>query len=320
MPRQALSGAELVTLAGSRPMLPMALGGSWYATDAGDADRIGAMEAAFEAGIRHFDTGAGYAKGHSEELLGQFLAGKRDELFIASKAHSDDLTPDAMLRQVEGSLRRLRVDVIDLYYIHWPRAGRDMRGPMEGLEQARRQGKIRAAGVSNFTVAQMQQVEEAGTIDAHQLGHNLLWRFAEQDVIPYCARQGITVVAYSALAHGILTGKFGPQAHLDASDQRHTILPFRPDVWPAVHAGVERLKALAAANGLPLAALAIRWLLAQPHINSVVVGARDRAQSQANAAILDDGVSPAVLHEATKISDEVASHIPDVGNLFDYYP
>ena len=110
------------------------------------------------------------------------------------------------------------------------------------------------------------------------------------------------------------------QAHLDAGDQRHTILPFRPDVWPAVHAGVERLKALAAANGLPLAALAIRWLLAQPHINSVVVGARDRAQSQANAAILDDGVSPAVLHEATKISDEAASHIPDVGNLFDYYP
>ena len=195
-----------------------------------------------------------------------------------------------------------------------------MRPTMEGLETARRQGKIAAIGVSNFNVAQMQQVAEIGTIKAHQLGYNLLWRYAEQDVIPYCAANDIAVVAYSALAHGILTGKFGEDPGLAPGDQRHTILPFRSDIWPHVYAGVEKLKQLAAELRLPLPALAVRWILARPGISSVVVGARNREQSAANVDILAPAIPSWAIDRMTEISDVIAAHIPDVGNLFNHYP
>ena len=174
------SGLRPAPLANSPlPLLPMAQGGSWYAKDVSDADLLSTLEAAYRSGIRHFDTAAGYGNGRSETLLGRFLEGKRESVFLASKSHTDDLTAAASLAEVEGSLRRLAVEFIDLYYIHWPRAGRDMRPVMEGLEAARAQGKIGAVGVSNFSVAQMEQVSEVGRIDVHQLGYNLLWRYAE---------------------------------------------------------------------------------------------------------------------------------------------
>jgi len=302
------------------PLLPMALGGSWYARDADVDSLLAAMDAAYAAGIRHFDTAAGYGAGRSEELLGRFLTGKRDSVFLASKAHTDELTPEAIVAEVEGSLKRLAVDAVDLYYIHWPRAGRDMRPLMEGLERLRASGKVSAVGVSNFTVQQMQQVAEAGRIDAHQLGYNLLWRYAEDTVIPYCQRNGIAVIAYSALAHGILTGKFGRDLQLQPSDQRHTILPFRAEIWPHVYAGVEQLKQLATEQGLPLSTLAVRWILSRPGIDTVVVGARNRQQSEENVAALVPTIAPGVFNLMTVISDEIADHVPDVGNLFNHYP
>ncbi len=301
-------------------LLPMAQGGSWYATDADDAALAGAMATAYDGGLRHFDTAAGYGGGRSETLLGRFLVGKRDTVLLASKANPPELTAAAMIGMVEQSLGRLGTDFIDLYYIHWPRAGRDMRPVMEGLEQARRGGKIGAIGVSNFSVAQMTQVAEVAPIAVHQLGYNLIWRYRDDDVIPYCRERGIAVVAYSALAHGILTGKYGPTPDIAPGDQRHTILPFRSDIWPHVHAGVEKLKQVAGELGLPLATLAVRWILDRPGIGSVVVGARNRDQASANVAAL----TPAIPHEAyaamTAISDAITAHVPDAGNLFNHYP
>jgi aryl-alcohol dehydrogenase-like predicted oxidoreductase len=307
-----------------KPQLPLGLGGSWFvpysAPGDEDAALLDAIAACYEAGLRHFDTGAGYGNGHSEELYGRFLKGRRGEVFLASKADPAETTAAAMLAEVDGSLRRLKTDFIDLYYIHWPRSGRDMRPAMEGLERARRQGKIGAVGVSNFSVEQMQQVAEVGTIEAHQLGYNLLWRYAEADVIPYCRAHGIVVVAYSALAHGILTGKFGPKPVLAGRDQRNTILPFRSDIWPHVYAGVEQLKAIAAELDRPLMHLAIRWILAQPGITLALIGARNRAQAEANSAALAGDLPPDVLMRMTTISDEITRHVPNEGNLFNHHP
>ncbi|HEY9013151.1 MAG TPA: aldo/keto reductase [Devosia sp.] len=299
---------------------PLAFGGSWYmpyalASDE-DIDRLAAMQAAFDGGIRHFDTGAGYGKGHSEELYRQFLKGRRDDLFIASKADPAESTAAAMYAQVEGSRKRLGVDCIDLYYIHWPRTGRDMRPVMEGLERARAEGKIGAVGVSNFSVAEMAQVAEVGTIDAHQLGYNLLWRYAEDDVIPYCVANGIKVIAYSALAHGILTGKFGRNPGLREGDQRNSVLPFRADVWPHVYEGVEELKAVAAEAGRPLGQLAIRWTMARPGIDMVLIGGRNAAQLHEVTPALEGTISEATLDRMTATSDRIVTHIPDAGNLF----
>src|SRR5215218_2859367 len=177
-----------------KPLNRLVLGGTLFGPDqyvGSRADDLRAvMEAALRHGINHFDTAAGYGDGASERLIGQFLAGRRDQVFVASKADVGDMTAAAMLEQVNQSLARLHTDYIELYYIHWPRKGYDLRPVMEGLETARQQGKIKAIGVSNFNVGQMAQVAEVGTINAHQLGYSLLWRFDEADVIPYCQANG----------------------------------------------------------------------------------------------------------------------------------
>ena len=307
-----------------KPQLPLGLGGSWFVpySAASDEDTalLDAIAACYEAGLRHFDTGAGYGNGHSEELYGRFLKGRRDDVFLASKADPSETSAKAMLAEVDGSLRRLQTDFIDLYYIHWPRSGRDMRPAMEGLETARRQGKIGAVGVSNFSVAQMREVGEVGKVEAHQLGYNLLWRYAEAEVIPYCRNNGIAIVSYSSLAHGILTGKFAEKPELTASDQRNRILPFRADIWPHVHAGVEQLKAIAAELDRPLMHLAIRWILAQRGITLALIGARNRVQANANTAALTGDISPEIFARMTAISDGIVKHVPDEGNLFNHHP
>ena len=193
---------------------------------------------------------------------------------------------------------------------------------MDGLEAARADRARSAPSASAISRSRRcVRSRRSGTIDVHQLGYNLLWRYAERDAHPATAwTHGIAVIAYSALAHGILTGKFGARPNLAPGDQRHTILPFRADIWPHVHAGVEKLKALAADLGLPLRTLAIRWILDRPGIDGVVVGARNRDQSAANVAALAPAIPPAAFAAMTAISDDIAAHVPDVGNLFNHYP
>jgi len=148
----------------------------------------------------------------------------------------------------------------------------------------------------------------------------LLWRHRESDVIPYGRERGIATVAYSALAHGILAGKYERDPKLAPGDQRHTILPFRADLWPDVYAAVEDLKAVAVTAGWPVATLSVQWLLAQADVDSVVIGARNRAQGAANAQILRASIPEAVLAQVTEIGDRISARIPDAGNLFDHYP
>jgi len=285
-----------------------------------DADSISAMQAALDLGVNHFDTASAYGHGRSEEVVGQFLPGRRDRVFLASKFFPGELTADYVNRQLEASLERLQTDAVDLYYIHWPSSGKDLRPVMQALEDARAEGKLRAIGVSNFSVEQMEQVAEVGAINAHQLCYNLFWRFPERDVIPYCQEHDIAVVTYSSIAQGILTGKFPREPQFREGDQRGKTVYFDAEVWPHVYAGVEELKTLAAESGRSLTHLAIRWVLEQPGIASELVGARNATQMQDNAAALDGHIAGSVFERMSSISEEVMSHIPDVGNIFRFYP
>ena len=307
--------------------LPLGLGGTtfspnqWSGQD--DANLLAGMEASLAHGITHFDTGAGYGNGYSERLIGRFMTAdpsRRERMFLASKASSDEMTAQTMLDAINGSRARLQTDVIDLYYIHWPRTGKDMRPWMEGLETARQRGLIRAVGVSNFSVEQMEQIAQVGKIDAHQMDYSLLWRFPERDLLPYCAAHGIAVVTYSSLAHGILTGKFARQTNFSEGDQRRDILLFRDDVWSEVYEVVEALKSAAEHSGRSLLHLAIRWLLHQPAVTSVLVSARNADQATFNAQSLDGSIPDSVFDELTAISDRAVHVIPDEGNPYDYHP
>jgi myo-inositol catabolism protein IolS len=301
---------------------PLALGGTVFG-DQSDAGWLAVMQAALPSGINHLDTASGYGNGRSESLIGQFLAaepGRQEAIFLASKASPKELTAQAMLDQVDQSLARLQTDVIDLYYIHWPRQGQDLRPWMEGLERARRQRKIRAVGVSNFAVEQMAQVATVGQIDAHQICYNLFWRFAERDVIPYCRAHQIAITTYSSVAQGVLTGKFPRHPQLGADDKRPNTVLFDANVWPHVYKGVEQLKGLAQEAKRSLNHLAIRWVLQQPGIDTAVVGARTPAQVQDNALALNGELLTTLFAQLTAISDEVMPHIPDTGNQYRYYP
>ena len=306
---------------------PLGMGGSFYGIEEWNAqeisDLLAAMELALEKGITHIDTAAGYGGGRSERLIGRFLAedsNRREKIFLASKANINEITAQSMIAEIDASRDRLQTDVIDLYYIHWPRTGKDLRPLMEGLETAREQGKIRAIGVSNFSVEQMGQISEAGHIDAHQLGYNLLWRFDEDDIIPYCVEHQIAVVVYSALAHGILAGKYDRQLEFAPGDQRWRILLFREGVWKPVYALVEEFKAVAERVQRPLAHLALRWLLHQSSVTSVLVSAKNERQALANVEALQGEIPLTVFDELTTISDLARQVIPDEGNPFGYHP
>jgi aryl-alcohol dehydrogenase-like predicted oxidoreductase len=315
---------DLVKIAPVGKLLnPIALGGFVFGADPWKEQRSGLfemLEIALKKGINHFDTAAGYGSGQSEQLLGHFQQGRRDQVFLASKADLDEMSTRKMLEKVDQSLARLQTETIDLFYIHWPRQGKDLRPLMEGLELARQQGKILAIGVSNFSVEQMQQVAQVGRINAHQLGYNLFWRRAEQEVIPFCREHQIAVVTYSSIAQGILTGKFPRQLHFAPGDQRSEIIFFEGDVWPHVFSGVERFKLLAQKLERPLSHLAIRWVLHNKDINTAIVGARTADQVKSNLEALTGDISPDIFDEMTEISDTVIRHIPDTGNMYRYYP
>ena len=295
-----------------------AFGGSqWGGQD--DEDSRRAMEKAFELGISHFDTASGYGGGRSERVVGEFIRDKRDDIFLASK-QGVQKTKDKFAKAIHSSLERLGTDYIDLYYIHWPKTGIDFRPTMEALLEAKEKGIVGAIGVSNFSIEQMDQAREIGPIDAHQLCYNLLWRWDEQDIIPYCIRHNISIVTYSSIAQGILTGKFSRHPEFKDGDQRPNTTLFADDVWPVVHNGIEKTKTIAAESNQSLSHLAIRWVAEQKGIASILVGVRNAAQVADNAAAMGAEIDSAIFKRLTDISDDIHREIPDTGNIFDYHP
>lgn len=292
-------------------------GAQWGGQD--DAESLRAMERAFELGMTHFDTASGYGGGHSERVVGEFIRDKRDSIFLASKQGAN-AKKEKYAGSIRSSLERLGTDYVDLYYIHWPKSNIDLRPTMEALVEAQEEGLVGAIGVSNFSTEQMDQISEVGRIDAHQLCYNLLWRWDEADIIPYCVEHGISVVTYSSIAQGILTGKFPQQPEFREGDQRPQTTLFDPLVWPHVFAGVEEMKTVAEESGRSLTHLAIRWVAEQSAVTSVLVGVRNAAQVEENAQAMDGEIERTVFERLTAISDRVRDQIPDTGNIFRYYP
>ena len=305
----------MTTISGNpKPFSPLGLGCWQYDSSRWSAEQdqalIDTMDAALAHGMDHFDTATGYGDGASEKVVGRFLQGRRERVFVATKAGIQDENPQTMLESVKASLERLNTDYIDLYYIHWPRTDMDIRPAMEGLEQARAQGLVRAVGVSNFSAAQMELVSQVGKIDAHQIPHSLVWRAPENEVIPY-----------GVMGYGILTGKFGRKPYFQPEDDRsHRILFFEEPTWGAIYTAVEQMKAVAQEVRRPLQHLALRWSLAQPGIVCALAGANSPAQAVQNAAALEGEVPAWALDRLTAISDALKKDIPPEANPYRFEP
>ncbi|PXW60941.1 aryl-alcohol dehydrogenase-like predicted oxidoreductase [Grimontella sp. AG753] len=268
----------------------------WGAQD--DEESLSALEYAVERGVNWIDTAAVYGLGHAEEIVGRLLrrvpASRRPLVFTKgslvwdpiSRQISHSLAPDSLLREIDESLRRLRTETIDLYQIHWPAFPAD--GPDDGIEaalsvldRARRQGKIRAIGVSNFNVAQLKRAQAVTEIASLQPPYSALMREVESDILPFCEQTGVGVIAYSTLQSGLLSGAMTREriARLPDDDWRKTRSPdFREPRLTQNLALVETFRRIGDRHGLTPAAVAIAWVLRQPAISGAIVGARRPAQ------------------------------------------
>lgn len=250
-----------------------AIGGwMWGGTD--EAQSIATIRAAVDRGVTLIDTAPVYGFGRSEEIVGKALAegGLRHSVTIASKtgiAWQDgkpfrDSSPERLRREIEDSLRRLRTDVIDLYQVHWPDPATPIAETAGVLEDLRREGKIRAIGVSNYGPEQMEAFRAVAKLDAVQSPYNLFEREIEADVLPYAARTGLTVLSYGALCRGLLSGKMTMQRAFAGDDLRNVDPKFQGARFRQYLAAVERLEALARERfGKSVLALAVRWVLDQ---------------------------------------------------------
>jgi aryl-alcohol dehydrogenase-like predicted oxidoreductase len=250
-----------------------AIGGRmWGGTDEGEA--IATIRSAIDRGVTLIDTAPAYGFGRSEEIVGQALAegGLRDKVQIATKvglAWKDgkvfrDSRPARIRREIEDSLRRLRTDVIDVYQVHWPDLETRFAETARVMDDLRREGKIRAVGVSNYSPAQMEQFREVASLDVIQSPYNLFEREIEADVAPYAERTGLTLLSYGALCRGLLSGRMTLTTIFEGDDLRKTDPKFQTPRLLEYLAAVDALKALARERfGKSVLALAVRWVLDQ---------------------------------------------------------
>jgi aryl-alcohol dehydrogenase-like predicted oxidoreductase len=248
--------------------------GGWMWGGSDEAQSIATIRSAVDRGITLIDTAPVYGFGQSEEIVGKALAegGLRDKVQIATKvghAWNDgkpyrDSSPRRIRQEIEDSLRRLRTDVIDLYQVHWP----DLETPIEqtarSLEDLRREGKIRAIGVSNYSPEQMDAFRAAAKLDAVQPPYNLFERQIEADVLAYAGRTGLTVLSYGALCRGLLSGRMTAGTTFEGDDLRKVDPKFQPPRFEQYLLAVGELKTLAQKRfGKSVLALALRWVLDQ---------------------------------------------------------
>jgi aryl-alcohol dehydrogenase-like predicted oxidoreductase len=250
-----------------------AIGGwMWGGTD--EAESIATIRSAIERGVTLIDTAPVYGFGRSEEIVGKALAdgGLRDKVTIATKVglswKNDSLFRDShpvrIRREIEDSLRRLRTDVIDLYQVHWPDLETPIADTARTLAELRREGKIRAIGVSNYSPAQMNAFRTVAELDAVQPPYNLLEREIETDVLPYAKRTGLAVLSYGALCRGLLSGRMKANTTFAGDDLRKVDPKFQAPRFRQYLVAVDELTNLARDRfGKSVLALAMRWVLDQ---------------------------------------------------------
>lgn len=293
--------------------------GGWQAGKSGwtginDDETIAAHRAAFENGITTFDTAEVYGEGHSEQILAQALGDKRDEIVIATKVWAANLAKDKVAEACERSLTNLKTDRIDVYQIHWPSGSFGspivpIEETMTALNALKEQGKIRAVGVSNFSRAQIEEAAQFGRVDSLQPPYSLFWRQVEADAGAYCEREKISILAYSPLAQGLLTGKF-PRGHqFEEGDNRAGNKLFHGENFERAQNALDKLRPMADKYGVTLGQLSLAWLIAQP-MTSAIVGARNADQAVQNAVAGDVEIDGDDLEAIDEIGRTVTDRLP----------
>jgi aryl-alcohol dehydrogenase-like predicted oxidoreductase len=274
---------------------------SWGPQD--DEQSVRTIRRALDLGVNWIDTAPVYGLGHAEEIVGRATKGMRNRPIIATKCERcwdkarqiyPCLKRESVHAEAEASLRRLGVEVIDLYQVHWPQPEEDLEEGWAAIAELVREGKVRWAGVSNFSLAQLRRVQAVHPVASLQPPYSMLARGAEAQLLPWCAANGIGVVAYSPMQKGLLTGKVTPErvANMPADDHRRSDPEFRPPRLAANMELAEGLRRLAEGRGKTAAHLAIAWTLRRPEVTAAIVGARKPSQVEETAGAAGWRLSP----------------------------
>jgi aryl-alcohol dehydrogenase-like predicted oxidoreductase len=286
--------------------------GGWMWGGADRNDALEAIHASFEHGVTSIDTAAIYGQGRSEEIVGEALRSlPRDKVQILTKfgmrwdekkgtfdfKSADNAGrpieiyryagKESIIKECEDSLRRLGTDYIDLYQQHWPDPTTPVAETMEALAQLLRQGKIRAAGVCNYSANLMGEAEKTLCLASNQVPYSMVERSIEEELVPYCLKYKKAIIAYSPMQRGLLTGKIRPDHVFAPGDHRPGTVFFEPENIRRIDNFLDRLLPLAQSRNASVSQLVLQWTLEQPGITIALAGARNKEQAIQNAAAAD---------------------------------
>lgn len=302
--------------------------GGWMWGGTNEADSIDAIRTSIDEGISLIDTAPAYGQGLSEEIVGKAIKGRRDRVVLATKCglvwhtqkgnHFFDydsgpvhryLGRDSIIYEVEQSLTRLGTDYIDLYITHWQDSTTPIAETMAALESLKQQGKIRAIGASNASIDDLNGYLAAGQLDAVQEEYSMVKRGLEQTLLPTCIARNVSVLSYSSLALGLLSGKIGPDRVFTGDDLRKDNPRFSTGNRQKVAKLMEAIAPIAASHGATLAQIVIAWTLQQRGITFALCGARNADQARENAKAGRIRLSTT---ETNAISEAARIHLTDL--------
>jgi aryl-alcohol dehydrogenase-like predicted oxidoreductase len=310
-----------------------AIGGwMWGGTD--DDNAIAAIHKGVELGMTSIDTAPVYGFGHSETIVGKAVKGMRDRIQILTKYgliwdgrgggfHFDTTgakgntirvnrwsDPQSVIEQCEESLRRLGTDYIDLYQCHWPDPSTPVEETMRAMEILHKQGKIRAAGVSNWTVDEISAANKVFPVVSDQPPYSMVKRGIEKDLLPYCRDNNIAVIVYSPLQLGLLSGKMTMDRVFGPNDLRSKSPYFTPENRRRAIDFCNRLRPIASSYGASVAQLVINWTINRPGVTAALVGARNASQAAENAASADLKISNDDAARLDEMVEEISLDLP----------
>jgi aryl-alcohol dehydrogenase-like predicted oxidoreductase len=303
--------------------------GGWMWGGADEKDAINALETAIDLGMTSIDTAPMYGFGKSEKLVGQVIHDKRDKVQILTKyglrwdtsegefyfksydENGNEVSihrfagPESIVNECEASLKRLQTDYIDLYQIHWNDPTTPIEDTMEVVSKLIDQGKVRAAGVSNYSAEQMKKADSVVNISTNQVPYSMVLRNIEDDVVPYCLENNNGILAYSPLQRGVLTGKITPTYKFNEGDHRPNTPYFKEPNISRINHFLGKIKPIADVNNISIAQLVIYWTIQQPAITSALVGARNSEQVKENLKAGEIKLDQNVISTINSLLDEL---------------
>lgn len=302
--------------------------GGWMWGSTNRKDAIDAIKASYDVGVTSIDTAPIYGQGTSEEIVGEAIRDiPRDKVQLLTKfgmrwdldaaqgdfgMHTKDNSgkaldvykyagKDSIIYECEQSLKRLGTDYIDLYQIHWPDSTTPISETFEAVSRLIEQGKVRYAGVCNYTSAQMAEAEQVVNLVSNQVPFSMVNRGIEEDTVPYCIQHDKSILAYSPLQRGLLTGKIHPGYTFQEGDNRASLPYFQPDFIEQTNTLLAKIKPIADRKNATLGQLVLRWTIERTGITVALVGARDAQQALQNAKSLDIRLSAEEIDTINKL-------------------